>query len=400
MIKRTGRLLGTMLALAGMVVSQAGASHLTGNGAPPADDMSPEAVISAYRSYKDVGPFSFSVPTVVEVPFAEEDIERFDFAVFDVTAGSFEPYFFKQGTVINEVPVTMTTEPFAPNASHMHDQDMRTYTEFLLPNEGEEQVVVRIASPRPITSSSLTVLLDDFVALPKDVSVRARVGESEQIVLAKRAMSRQTVRFPRTTSARWTVSFTIVQPLRISELRLHQENAQRTSERAVRFLAQPGQQYRIYFDPDRSARPRVGEAGNLAAVEDVAVVAAGPARANPRYVIADSDKDGVPDITDNCVAVSNADQADVNRNGRGDACDDFDADGIINSSDNCPDHPNRGQADTDGDGIGDVCDEEESRITERYPWVPWVGIGFAALVLVVLFALTLKTAREGETKQK
>jgi len=113
-------------------------------------------------------------------------------------------------------------------------------------------------------------------------------------------------------------------------------------------------------------------------------------QANPRYVAADIDEDGVPDRLDNCVSVSNADQADVNGNGRGDSCDDFDRDGRINSLDNCPNQPNARQADVDSDGIGDVCDEEESRLTERYTWVPWVGIGFAIVVLIVLFTVTAR----------
>jgi hypothetical protein len=34
----------------------------------------------------------------------------------------------------------------------------------------------------------------------------------------------------------------------------------------------------------------------------------------------DKDKDGVPDFRDNCVSVANTDQADIDRNGVGDAC--------------------------------------------------------------------------------
>jgi len=68
----------------------------------------------------------------------------------------------------------------------------------------------------------------------------------------------------------------------------------------------------------------------------------------------------------------------------------------MNSIDNCPNYPNKYQEDTDGDGLGDVCDEEESRITERHGWLPWLGIGLAGLVLIILFAVTVKSMKTEE----
>lgn len=50
---------------------------------------------SAYRSYKDIDNLSIATPTVVEVPFTDDFIERFDFAVLDKNTNSFEPYFLK-----------------------------------------------------------------------------------------------------------------------------------------------------------------------------------------------------------------------------------------------------------------------------------------------------------------
>jgi hypothetical protein len=59
---------------------------------------------------------------------------------------------------------------------------------------------------------------------------------------------------------------------------------------------------------------------------------------------ADTDGDGVKDLSDNCRLVSNPLQADQ------------DGDRIGNVCDNCPTIANQDQRDSDGDGIGDACD--------------------------------------------
>lgn len=355
------------------------------------------SVISAYRFYKDIDNISINVPTVVENPFATDFIERFDFVVLDRTIDSFEPHYFKQETLVNEIPVSVSTIPSTSGVNRMIDKDTRTYADFLLPENAQGQIQITLSSPSPITSSILTILLDNNVALPTSVEIRAFVDGQDRIVVANQRMDQQTIRFPQTTSNRWQITFSYGQPLRISELRLNQDNATKSSTRAIRFLAQPSHSYRIYFDPDRSAKAPVGEAGNLASAQDVLVIPiAVSSQDNPNYIIADVDSDGVSDTWDNCVSVSNSDQKDINNNGRGDVCDDFDQDGLINSKDNCPDNPNRDQRDTDSDGIGDVCDKQESRITEHYPWIPWVGIGFAAIVLIVLLVLTARASYAGK----
>jgi len=83
---------------------------------------------------------------------------------------------------------------------------------------------------------------------------------------------------------------------------------------------------------------------------------------------ADSDEDGIPDLTDNCPAIPNPYQEDTDVDDIGDACDectDTDNDGYGNPGyaantcpdDNCPDVANPDQTDADADGIGDACDE-------------------------------------------
>ncbi len=86
---------------------------------------------------------------------------------------------------------------------------------------------------------------------------------------------------------------------------------------------------------------------------------------NPSYVCVDSDGDhfgdpGHPENqcpVDNCPAVSNFDQRDVDHDGLGDLCDpDADNDGLPNGFDNCPYLANPAQSDADVDSVGDDCD--------------------------------------------
>lgn len=81
--------------------------------------------------------------------------------------------------------------------------------------------------------------------------------------------------------------------------------------------------------------------------------------------VEDKDKDGIPDDTDNCIDIANKNQADKDKDGKGDVCDDvndldLDEDGIPNEQDNCPNTSNPDQADKDGDGVGDSCDDTDN----------------------------------------
>jgi hypothetical protein len=386
------KLITLLIVVCGSALTVSAQGSVQGKVVPP----SVASVISAYQSYKTVGAVAgIKVPTVVEVPIADEFIERLDFAVLDTTMTRFEPHYFRHEVFTTEVPFSATTNMVGSyalkNDGALNDGDVLTYADFPLPEVGQGGVQIILSSKVPVTSSALTTLLDKNVALPNTVEIRALVGGQDRIVVATRRMEQNTILFPQTVSNRWTITFAFSQPLRIGELKLRQDNASNSSVRAVRFLAQPGHDYRIYLNSDRYAPAPVGEAGNLRSAENVKVLSAKPSQSNPNYSPADVDADGVPDRVDNCVYVANVDQKDVDGNERGDVCDDFDQDRLLNSKDNCPNDPNLNQQDTDGDGIGDVCDGQESRVTERYAWIPWAGIGFATLVLAGLFILTAKS---------
>lgn len=352
------------------------------------------SVIKAYRLYQEIENISIKVPTVVEIPINEENIQRFDFAVLNQNTNLFEPYFFKREIRTKETVVQVDSDQNVNSLNFLNDQNAQTYADFPLPENTNGRVQIKLSSLLPITSSSIVTLLDNNVALPNTIEIRALVDGQNRIVVANQNMNRETVSFPKTISTQWIITFTFSQPLRISELRLNQDNITSSDSRAVRFLAQPNQSYRLYLDPDRFVTVPAGEAGDLSYTKEVLKLSASAAKKNLGYVIADSDSDSIPDINDNCLAIPNSDQKDINNNGRGDVCEDFDGDGIMNSQDNCLNNPNRDQSDVDGDKIGDICDTEESRLTEKYTWLPWLGMGFAALVLITLIALMIKPNKE------
>ena len=101
--------------------------------------------------------------------------------------------------------------------------------------------------------------------------------------------------------------------------------------------------------------------GNTANCDDNA-----PFRANPDQ--RDDDRDGVGDVSDNCLGLANSYdsgiwpplQADNDGDGIGDACDaDDDNDTVPDSEDNCQFNANRDQFNFDRSGPGSACDANE-----------------------------------------
>jgi len=77
----------------------------------------------------------------------------------------------------------------------------------------------------------------------------------------------------------------------------------------------------------------------------------------------DQDGDGITDAEDNCLAVANTDQRDLDSDAIGNTCDpEKDGDDITDAEDNCLAVANTDQLDTDGDQIGNACDPDYDNI--------------------------------------
>ncbi|MDO8260409.1 MAG: thrombospondin type 3 repeat-containing protein [Candidatus Magasanikbacteria bacterium] len=344
--------------------------------------------ISAFKSGKIVDGLNVQVSTVVEVPLSQDSVTSKVFAVVEIESDKFQPYNFIQKN--NLVAVSAEILSGQKMSSNLVDSNYKSSVDFFLPEEGQGEAVIMLKGKSAITSSNINIHLDNNVALPTQIEIKA----DDVIVFAKSKMTSQFINFLETKARNWQINMWYAQPLRITEMELRQNNLNNEVEQSLRFLARPNMNYVIYFNPDRNVEIITGEAGNLRSDKDVLQTKEYVTTKNFFYKEADVDKDAIPDKFDNCVNVANPKQEDIDVNGRGDACDDFDRDGVINSKDNCIDVPNANQADTDADKIGDACDGEESRVSEKYPWLPWAGMIFVVLAIGTMTVISWREKKK------
>jgi uncharacterized delta-60 repeat protein len=113
---------------------------------------------------------------------------------------------------------------------------------------------------------------------------------------------------------------------------------------------------KLATDFGSNSTPGIDQAFAAVQQSDEQIVLAGASNAGglqsfalARYRFDDEDSDGIKDSLDNCPANKNDDQADADKDGKGDACDlDDDNDGVPDTQDACPFDPTE-TSDTDGD---------------------------------------------------
>ena len=347
-----------------------------------------EEVRKIFQSVISLEANPFKVPTLVEVPIqifpdSTKTVAVFDARTQEVQASRLD---IQQS---REMPSMEIRDSVHGNVPQLSDGNFETFAEYPISESGEKaRVTLDISFASPVTLDFFSLYLGENVALPEAVEVSSGSEGLEKILLARTSLAGRTIQFPSVTDKRFRLSFEYAQPLRIAEITTQPRGLQEKTAYTVRFLAQPGVAYDVYFNADRSLNISTGESANLFGNDAVKLM--GTEQKNGAYQKADVDEDGIPDERDNCVFEKNSDQLDVDKNGKGDVCDDFDRDGVINAKDNCPSIPNQFQTDSDNDGIGDVCDIQESRILERWAWLPWIMIGAVGIVVVTLLVVTLR----------
>lgn len=343
----------------------------------------------AFRSRAPLLLPDISIPTVFEIPL-QQRLNENSTAVLDMTSQTFQPFtvFWKT----NPTRYTITVQGNSTSSEEaLTDTNSSTFADYPLGTAPQDSRTFRFHYAQPITTSRFNFQLAANVQEPDSIHIDTLSADTRRIIVAPTRLIGTTISFPETTAADWEVTLLYSQPLRITGMDFEQESEQQTSVPHLRFLAQPDTSYTLYADPDRLVSTPLSESGMLSQAPSPFRLPEPVWQHNPTYAPADRDNDGILDTNDNCPMQANPDQADVNKSGMGDACEDFDVDGILNSRDNCPNIPNQMQQDSDGDSTGDHCDTEESRLTEKYAWLPWLGIVAGFAIVGTLLAVTIRS---------
>lgn len=355
---------------------------------PAASPVTANEPLQAFQYYSDISPV-IEVPTVVELP-VEPVQSAMPLYVVDTATESPVASLVKNQSV-QRIPIVVAV---TAGAEKLFDRNSATSYEFYFTGS-EGRTTIAVITPEGKSYSGLVINPETNSALPTRVEILTTLATGEKkFVIADTPVSGTRLSFPEQAGTNWEISFTYTQPIKLSELTFQESRPLYDNQAFLRFLAQPGQNYRVYSRPDHPVALPYLASSNLSLDAGVKRLALPIANPNPLYTPSDQDKDGIADHADNCPRVSNPRQEDLDRNQIGDECEDFDRDGLLNTADNCPNLPNADQRDTDGDRIGDSCDTFENRVTERNPWLPWAGIGIAALVLIVLYAVMAHEKRQ------
>ncbi len=387
-----------------------------------------ESQFTSFQSYMDVTIPGDTFLNRAYISF-EPSSQPNGFAILEKETNRIQPYLTENIWEPNNTQVVaIENSPVRTPITNLFDKDFRTKTSFNF-EESSGYSYLTLKLTQPVKTSQISIYLDSNVTLPERAKISS-VNQQKQLetIRSEALISSPFIEFPEVTSDTFRVELFHTQPLRLQEIEIGKptNNILKTH---LLWLARPGQTYRIYLNADRPALVPTTEEGSLVNISDTpSAIDPSEVTPNPNYREEDTDKDGIPNKKDNCPALANPDQKDVDNNRKGDVCEDRDGDRIVDGNDNCPTYPNNQQIDTDTNKIGDVCedvdndripngkdncsdisnpdqkdtdqdkngdvcDQEESRFFERKEFINWIVLLVACVFVGILGFLVLKSSK-------
>jgi Thrombospondin type 3 repeat len=293
-------------------------------------------------------------------------------------------------------PTIKSLSPTKEYIGFINDAIPNTFTEFDL-DKDSGKASFEYSFGKVSNLENISFQLAAGVANPEMIEV---LGEKngEKFTIISKAKFVNGGNFPPVKVDKITVNLFHSQVLRIVEF--YPETGFGFSKAAAQqnyyFLAKPGSQYKAYLAGGRVPESYETLPENLGYEIKEATIS--KFVNNIPYTQKDTDKDGILDQADNCITVENPDQVDLDKNSRGDRCEDRDLDGVLDYKDNCPPGYNPDQKDTDKDGYGDNCDSDDSRLFQTFfsnnSWALPVIISICSILVIGVFAARFKKIGE------
>ena len=331
----------------------------------------------SYQQTHDIELPEIKVPTLIEFNY---DIQKHSILILDENQ---QPVGFKEQTLYEENNFKLTSSPKIQKLDSLVDGNFKTSTKFKV--QKDTQITnLNFKSQEKHKYQSVNMDYNYLSKTADYITISSIINGKQEAVVARTKVTADTIQFPLVLTNNFQITLEHSQPLEVNEIVFKRSTKAQAFSNQYTFLAVPGSNYTIFTDADRNPNYLIPEVGSYPADATILTSTLTNTQPNSLYQPKDTDQDGVLDNVDNCRNVANADQADINENSIGDACEDFDGDGVLNSQDNCPNQANSNQADQDNDKIGDVCDNQENRITERLPWIQWAALGLTAAIIIFL----------------
>lgn len=278
---------------------------------------------------------------------------------------------------IPNASVVSVSSSFEGNERFMLDDNENTYMTF---DSREKKHSIEVAFDQKTDVSGIYIVHDTGIISPQTVSVEGLFSDGEWRPILSRKPYSWHISWPKVWVNRLRFTFETPHFFRINEMKFLGQEASQTYDELI-FYAQEGKTYRVYFEPSFGQKYyhkgdylplNIDDRTPEFDLEDI--------QKNPSFD-SDFDNDGIDDLNDLCPKISDASNADTDKNGKGDVCEDPDQDGKISSKDNCPFEYNPGQQDIDQDGIGDKCDDLEGRVTENVDYLLYLVFGGVVILL-------------------
>ena len=279
-----------------------------------------------------------------------------------------------------------TSSALEGNPRNLIDGDQQT--DFTFKTEDlNKKVVLKFAGITEI--AGLQISLADGVIPPREISVQGVLASGTKTTILKNKYFTNYLTFPKLSVQELEISFNSPHFLRISEIKIISQIESESKNRLV-FFAGNQKTYTLYSKPHFGQKSYSAKNYQPLQTDSKTPVFQLGNPAKFSGFNNDFDHDGLPDEQDLCPKIADAKNTDIDKNGRGDVCEDPDLDGIMSNNDNCPFVYNPAQKDSDLDKIGDKCDKEENRASENSEYLLYAIFGIAALFLGFLVMRSFK----------